>query len=72
MDQVQTGNDTLQVVIGAGTSTFDDPDITTDGDVNPDYTAREVAVYFTGDMNLTGTKVKGTSKLHLTTKMVQH
>ena len=61
MDQVQTGNDTLQVVIGAGTSTFDDPDITTDGDVNPDYTAREVAVYFTGDMNLTGTKVKGTS-----------
>ena len=61
MDQVQTGNDTLQVVIGAGTSTFDDPDVTTDGDVNPDYTAREVAVYFTGDMNLTGTKVKGTS-----------
>ena len=58
MDAVQTGNDTLQVAIGAGTSTFDDPDVTTDGDVNPDYTAREVAVYFTGDINLTGTKVK--------------
>ena len=58
MDDVQTGNDTLQVAIGAGTSTFDDPDVTTDGDINPDYTAREVAVYFTGDINLTGTKVK--------------
>ena len=58
MDEVQTGLDTLQVVIGAGTSTFDDPDVTTDGDVNPDYTADEVALYFTGDMNLTGTKVQ--------------
>ena len=38
MDEVQTGQDTLNVSIGAGTSTFDDPDVTTDGDVNPDYT----------------------------------
>jgi len=61
MDEVQTGQDTLNISIGAGTSTFDDPDVTTDGDVNPDITAPDVAVYFTGDMNLTGTKVKGTS-----------
>ena len=60
MDDVQTGLDTLQVVIGAGTSTFDDPDVTTDGDVNPDYTNDEIAYYFTGDMNLTGTKVQET------------
>ena len=58
MDDVQTGNDTLQVVVLGGTSTFDDPDITTDGDVNPDYTADDVALYFTGDMNLSGTKVQ--------------
>ena len=58
MDDVQTGQDTLNVSIGAGTSTFDDPDVTTDGDVNPDYTNNEIAYYFTGDINLTGTKVK--------------
>ena len=60
MDDVVTGMDTLRVVIGAGTSTFDDPDVTTDGDVNPDYTGDDVALYFTGDMNLTGTKVQET------------
>ena len=58
MDEVQTGLDTLNVSIGAGTSTFDDPDVTTDGDVNPDITNNEIAYYFTGDINLTGTKVK--------------
>jgi len=58
MNDVQTGLDTLRVDIGAGTSTFDDPDVTTDGDVNPDYTNDEIAYYFTGDMNLTGTKVQ--------------
>ena len=58
MDEVQTGQDTLNVSIGAGTSTFDDPDVTTDGDVNPDYTNNEIAYYFTGDMNLTGTKIQ--------------
>ena len=58
MDDVQTGLDTLQVVITAGTSTFDDPDVSTDGDVNPDRTLDEIAYYFTGDINLTGTKVK--------------
>jgi len=62
MDDVVTGNDTLQVVVLGGTSTFDDPDVTTDGDVNPDYTADDVAVYFTGDMNLTGTKVQETGQ----------
>jgi len=62
MDDVQTGNDTLQVVVLGGTSTFDDPDVTTDGDVNPDYTADDVAVYFTGDMNLSGTRVLETSQ----------
>jgi len=62
MDDVVTGNDTLQVVVLAGTSTFDDPDVTTDGDVNPDYTADDVAVYFTGDMNLSGTRVLETSQ----------
>ena len=62
MDDVQTGRDTLQVVILAGTSTFDDPDVTTDGDVNPDYTEDEIALYFTGDMNLTGTKVLETTQ----------
>ena len=61
MDEVQTGQDTLNVSIGAGTSTFDDPDVTTDGDVNPDYTNNEIAYYFTGDMNLTGTKVQETT-----------
>lgn len=60
MDEVQTGRDTLNVSIGAGTSTFDDPDVSTDGDVNPDYTNNEIAYYFTGDMNLTGTKVQET------------
>mgnify|MGYP003641775984 FL=1 len=62
MDDVLTGNDTLQVVVLGGTSTFDDPDVTTDGDVNPDYTADDVAVYFTGDMNLSGTRVLETSQ----------
>ena len=62
MDDVVTGNDTLQVVVLGGTSTFDDPDVTTDGDVNPDYTADDVAVYFTGDMNLSGTRVLETSQ----------
>jgi len=62
MDDVVTGNDTLQVVILAGTSTFDDPDVSTDGDVNPDYTQAEIALHFTGDMNLTGTKVLETSQ----------
>ena len=62
MDDIQTGNDTLQVVVLGGTSTFDDPDVTTDGDVNPDYTADDVAVYFTGDMNLSGTRVLETSQ----------
>ena len=62
MDDVQTGNDTLQVVVLGGTSTFDDPDVTTDGDVNPDYTADDVALYFTGDMNLSGTRVLETSQ----------
>ena len=61
MDDVVTGNDTLQVVVLGGTSTFDDPDVSTDGDVNPDYTADDVAVYFTGDMNLSGTRVLETS-----------
>ena len=61
MDEVQTGQDTLNVSIGAGTSTFDDPDVTTDGDVNPDYTNNEIAYYFTGDMNLSGTKVEETN-----------
>ena len=61
MNDVQTGLDTLNVSIGAGTSTFDDPDVSTDGDVNPDITLDEIAYYFTGDINLTGTKVKGTS-----------
>ena len=61
MDDVVTGNDTLQVVVLGGTSTFDDPDVTTDGDVNPDYTADDVALYFTGDMNLSGTRVLETS-----------
>jgi hypothetical protein len=62
MDDVVTGNDTLQVVVPAGTSTFDDPDVTTDGDVNPDYTTDDVALYFTGDMNLSGTRVLETSQ----------
>ena len=61
MDDVQTGRDTLRVKIEAGTSTFDDPDVLTDGDINPDITLDEIAYYFTGDINLTGTKVKGTS-----------
>ena len=58
MDDVQTGQDTLNVSIGAGISTFDDPDVTTDGDRNPDYINDDIAYYFTGDINLTGTKVK--------------
>ena len=58
MDDVQTGQDTLNVSIGAGTSTFDDPDVEDDGDVNPDKIIDDIAYYFTGDINLTGTKVK--------------
>jgi len=73
----QTGLDTLNITIGAGTSTFDDPDVTnsagTDGDVNPDYTFEgdnlidgtnkesDIGYYFTGDINRTGTKVQETS-----------
>ena len=45
MDEVQTGQDTLNVSIG-GTSTFDDPDVTTDGDVNPDYTNNELMLLY--------------------------
>ena len=61
MDAVQTGQDTLNISIGAGISTFDDPDVSTDGDRNPDIIAPDVAVYFTGDMNLTGTLVNTTA-----------
>ena len=58
MDEVQTGQDTLRIQVGAGTSTFDDPDVSTDGDINPDYINDEIAYYFTGDMNLSGTMVQ--------------
>ena len=51
MDDVQTGRDTLSVTYAGGTSSFGN-------DVNPDYTEEDIAYYFTGDMNLTGTMVQ--------------
>ena len=51
MDDVQTGRDTLSVTYAGGSSSFGN-------DVNPDYTEDDIAYYFTGDMNLTGTKVQ--------------
>ena len=51
MNDIQTGLDTLQVNIGAGSSTYN-------SDANPDYTLPDWAYFFTGDINTTGTKVQ--------------
>ena len=69
MDEVQTGQDTLRIQVGAGTSRFDDPDVSTDGDINPDYINDEIAYYFTGDMNLSGTMVKNKMETDIKTHM---
>ena len=51
MDDIQTGLDTLNINIGAGSSTYG-------SDTNPDYTLDSLAYFFTGDVNASGTKVK--------------
>ena len=51
MDDIQTGLDTLQISIGAGSSTYG-------SDANPDYTIDSLGYFFTGDVNTSGTKVK--------------
>ena len=51
MDDIQTGLDTLQINIGAGSSTYG-------SDANPDYTIDSLGYFFTGDVNTSGTKVK--------------
>ena len=51
MDDIQTGLDTLQIDLGAGSSTYT-------SDVDPDYTIDSLGYFFTGDINATGTKVK--------------
>ena len=67
MDDVQTGLDTLSIKIGAGSSTFGNdvnPDYlfdTDDNDKQVDIIGTsndsDIGYYFTGDVNLTGTKV---------------
>ena len=51
MNTIQTGLDTIGVVIGAGSSNYT-------SDANPDYTIDSLGYFFTGDINNTGTKVK--------------
>ena len=51
MDDIQTGLDTLNINIGAGSSTYG-------SDANPDYTIDSLGYFFTGDINASGTKVK--------------
>ena len=51
MDDIQTGLDTLNINIGAGSSTYG-------SDANPDYTIDSLGYFFTGDVNASGTKVK--------------
>ena len=48
---IQTGLDTIAVTIGAGSSTYGN-------DANPDYTLDSLSYFFTGDINVTGTKVQ--------------
>ncbi len=55
MDDIKTGLDTVNVSIGAGTSTWHIDKVT--NDANPDYTLDSLAYFFTGDINTTGTKV---------------
>jgi len=51
MNTIQTGLDTIAVTIGAGSSTYGN-------DANPDYTLDSLSYFFTGDINVTGTKVQ--------------
>ena len=51
MNTIQTGLDTIAVTIGAGSSTYGNDD-------NPDYTLDSLSYFFTGDINVTGTKVQ--------------
>ena len=51
MNTIQTGLDTMQINIGAGSSNYT-------SDANPDYTIDSLGYFFTGDINTTGTKVQ--------------
>ena len=51
MNDIVTGQDTIYLSLGAGSSTYG-------SDANPDYTIDSLSYFFTGDINTTGTKVK--------------
>ena len=53
MNDIVTGQDTIYLSLGAGSSTYG-------SDANPDYTIDSLSYFFTGDINTTGTKVKTT------------
>ena len=59
MDDHQTGLDTLHLVLGAGYSSWSAARTSEKNDQagNPDYLMPDIAYYFTGDINMTGTKV---------------
>ena len=59
MDDHQTGLDTLHLVLGAGYSSWSAARTSEKNGYsgNPDYLMPDIAYYFTGDINSTGTKV---------------
>jgi len=60
MDDHQTGLDTLHLILGAGYSSWSAARTSEKNGYsgNPDYLMPDIAYYFTGDVNATGTKVK--------------
>ena len=62
MDDHQTGLDTLHLILGGGYSSWSAARTSEKNDEagNPDYLMPDIAYYFTGDVNATGTKVKET------------
>ena len=59
MDDHQTGLDTLHLILGAGYSSWSAARTSEKNDEagNPDYLMPDIGYYFTGDINMTGTKV---------------
>ena len=63
MNDLQTGLDTLHLILGAGYSSWSAARTSEKNDQsgNPDYLMPDIGYYFTGDINMTGTKVKETN-----------
>ena len=59
MDDHQTGLDTLHLILGGGYSSWSAARTSEKNDQagNPDYLMPDIGYYFTGDINMTGTKV---------------